>query len=148
MASAPLAASLVKLYAVSPEGHRHLIAQGVTEYWGPGGSPDAVIANTPEKWAYVPLSPLVLTTGWKVMLSCILGSADGMDVSDGAWQVPVTIRGVGLRHLTVTDLGGADLAAATTVAVEHDLGTGYTVPDGQQLKIGGGKIWVSAENDT
>lgn len=147
MASAPLAASLIKVYAVSPEGHRTLITQGVTEYLGPGGSPDAVIANTPEKWAFVPLSPLVLGTGWKVVLTMILGTADGVDVSDGAWQIPVTIRGVGLRHLTVTDLGGIDLPAATSATVEHDLGTGYTVPTGQQLKIGGGKIWVSAEND-
>jgi len=147
MASAPLAQSIIKLYAVSPEGHRHLIGQGSTEFWGAGASPDGVIANTPDKWAFLPLSPLVLTTGWKIILTCILGTADGMDVSDGAWNIPVTIRGVGLRHLTVTDLNGADLPAATSVTVEHDLGTGYVVPTGMQLRIGGGKIFASAEND-
>lgn len=147
MGSAAIDGSILKIYAVSPEGHRFLIAQGVTEYWGPGGSSNAVIANTPEKWAFIPLSPLILTTGWKVVPVCILGTADGMDASDGAWQIPVTIKGVGLRHLTVTDCGGADLAAATTGTVEHDLGTGYTVPTGMELKIGGGKIWMSAEDD-
>lgn len=148
MASAALAGSVLKIYAVSPEGHRFLVAQGVTEYWGPGGSPDGVIANTPEKWAFIPLSSMTLTTGWKIIPTVIIATADGMDASDGAWQVPVVIRGIGTRHLTVANLGGTDLAAATTVTVEHDLGTGYTVPTGQELKIGGGKIWMSAENDT
>ncbi len=140
--------ALFKIYAVNPMGSRNLVAQGETTYWGAGKSPDGVIANSPEKWAYIPLSPLVLTGGWKVLPTVTIHvTADGMDVSDGAWQIPVTIKGVGLRHLSVTDCGGADLAASTTIGVEHDLGTGYTVPQGQELRIGGGKIFMSAEDD-
>ena len=147
MASAPLTGSTVLIYAKSPEGHKYLVTKGSTEYFGAGGSPDGVPASKVDQWVFLPQSKLTLTGGWKVLVSVILGSADGVDVSDSACQLPIHVRGVGVRHLSSSDLGGQDLAAATTTIVEHDFGTGYTVPDGQQVRIGGAKIWFSVEND-
>jgi len=40
-----------------------------------------------------------------------------------------------------------DLPAASVASVEHQLGAGYTVPEGDQVQIGGGTYFISIEND-
>lgn len=41
-----------------------------------------------------------------------------------------------------------DLPAASVVNVEHQLGAGYTVPEGDSIQLGGNKYFLSWEDDT
>jgi len=41
----------------APSGARRLVKAASSYWWSPGGAADGVVANTPEKWNYLPLSP-------------------------------------------------------------------------------------------
>jgi len=142
----------LRVYAVTPEGQKvgpvYQARNG-----GPisaGGSPDGVLANkTADKWAYMPKSNVVLSGGWKVFATIELDAADGIDASDCYVDIPITIKGAGIKHLNASDLGfSTDYPASTPAAIELPLGAGYTIPNGQLVKIGGDKAAISIEDDT
>jgi len=151
MASATQA-GVLRIYAISPSGQRVLTHQyrngGAISA---GGSPDGVLANkTADKWVYVPKNnSVVLTGGWKVAMTIELDASDGLDASDATIQFPITVRGAGVRYLTSADFGyTTDLPASTPASVEIPLGAGYTIPNGQAVKVGGAVGAISIENDT
>ena len=96
----------------------------------------------------MPVNPFVLKGGDKIVVYGVMKTADGADASDSIWNVPIRRNGA-LEYLTRTDFGYiTDLPAASVVSVEHQLGAGYTVPDGDNINLGGGKYFISWEDDT
>ena len=148
MASDQLTNAEIRIYAVSPSGNKKRLFQGVNEQTGPAGSPDGVQATVKDnELPYMPVHPFVLTGGDKLTIFGVLKTADGADASDSIFNVPI-MRNGGLEYLSTTDLGyTVDLPAASPTLSEHQLGTGYTVPQGDSIRLGGGKYFISWEDD-
>lgn len=148
MASDQQTAAEIRIYAVAPSGKRERLFQGVNEQTGPGGSPDGAQATVKDnELPFMPLNPFVLKGGDKLIVAGVLKVADGADASDSVMNIPIRRNGA-LEYLSVTDVGyTVDLPAASVTLVEHQLGTGYTVPEGDIVQLGGGKYFISWEND-
>lgn len=103
-----------------------------------GKSPDGVLANlTYDKQVKVPVGGPVLEGGWKVRILAKLDAADGLDVSDGVYQVAITQDNGVEKQLSASDLGiTVDHPAGTIASVWHELGSGWTVPQGERYRIG------------
>lgn len=149
MASDQLTNAAIKIYAVAPSGKKEPIFNGVNEQTGPGGSPDGVQATVKaNEIPTMPVSPFVLKGGDKLIVYGVMKIADGADASDSIFNVPI-LRNGHLEYLSRTDLGyTVDLPAASVVEVEHQLGQGYTIPEGDTVQLGGGTYFMSWENDT
>ena len=124
-----------------------------------GFSPDGVLANkTIDKQVKLGMSGPIAKGGSKIRLMATLDAADGIDVSDGVFQVAVTEvtpdgRVISERQLSASDLQIAtDLPAATVAGSLVEIGKGYTVPDGVFLRVGSASFStptvVSLEDDT
>lgn len=149
MASDQLTGATVLLYAEAPNGDRKKIFSGVNEQTGPGGSPDGVQATVKDnELPFMPQNLFPIPAGYKIILAVKQTVADGADASDAVVNLPVKDQTGALRYLTRVDLGyDVDLPAATPADLILDLGEGYTVPEGQTLFVGGGKYFISLEND-
>jgi hypothetical protein len=144
-------AGVLRIVAESPEGHQIVTHTYRSDgFINAGKSPDGVLANlTRDKWAFIPKADYpVLSGGWRIRLLFKLDAQDGLDASDGVIQIPLTVKGQGIQFLSAADLGHTvDFPASTTLGTWHELGTGYTVPNGQQVKIGGDYGVISVEDD-
>lgn len=149
MASDQLTNAEIRVYAVSPGGNKRRLFQGVNEQTGPGGSPDGAQAVVKDnELPFMPVHPFVLKGGDKLTVYGIMKTADGADASDSIFNLPIRRNGA-LEFLSRADLGYiVDLPAASVINVEHQLGTGYTVPEGDNIQLGGGKYFLSWEDDT
>lgn len=149
MASDQLTGAQVLIYAEAPSGNRVKLFSGVNEQTGPGGSPDGVQATVKDnELPMMPLNQTPIPSGAKIVMSVKLTAADGMDASDCVVNIPVRDQTGSQRYLTVSDLGiDTDLPASTPASLILDVGEGYTVPEGQTLFLGGGKYFISLEND-
>ena len=149
MASDQLKGAIVTIYAENPTGDRKVLFSGVNEQTGPGGSPEGVQATVKDnELAMMPMNPTPVNGGSKIILAMKLKTADGSDASDCIANVPVRDASGSLRYLTLADFGHTvDFPASTPADVMLDCGTGYTVTEGQTLRIGGGKMFISLEND-
>jgi hypothetical protein len=148
MASDQLTGAEIRIYAVAPNGDKKRLFQGVNEQTGPGGSPDAAQATVKDnELPYMPVNPFVLKGGDKLVVFGVMKAADGADASDSVFNVPI-LRNGGLEYLSTADFGyTSDLPAASVASVEHQLGAGYTVPEGDKIQLGGGKYFISWEDD-
>jgi len=148
MASDQLTNADIKIYAVSPDGRQVRLFSGVNEQCGPGGSPDAQQATTKDnEIPFMPVYPFVLKGGDKLVMKGVMKTADGADASDSIFNVPIRRNGQ-LEYLTRADFGyTTDLPASSVANVEHQLGAGYTVPEGDMVQLGGGKFFISWEDD-
>lgn len=148
MASDQLTNADIRIYAVSPNGDKKRLFSGVNEQTGPGGSPDGAQATVKDnELPFMPLAPFVLKGGDKLIVYGLMKIADGADASDSIFNIPI-FRNGRLEYLTTVDVGyTTDLPASSVANVEHQLGAGYTVPEGDQLQLGGGKYFISWEND-
>jgi hypothetical protein len=149
MVSDQLTGAEVLMYAEDPNGDRKRIFSGVNEQTGPGGSQDGVQATVKDnELPFMPLNQFPIPAGYKIILAARLKTADGADASDAVINIPVRDQSGAQRYLTRTDVGyTTDLPAATPAGIVVDLGAGYTVPDGQTLFLGGGKYFISLEDD-
>ena len=149
MASAQHPGAKVKLYAVSPDGRKKRLFQGVNEQTGPGGSPDGVQATVKaNELPVMPVQNFTLKGGDKLVAYVELTAADGTDASDCVINIPI-LRNGSAEYLDRTDLGfTTDYPASTPASVELQLGAGYTVPEGDSIQVGGGTFFISIENDT
>ncbi|MBR9702595.1 hypothetical protein GOV10_01035 [Candidatus Woesearchaeota archaeon] len=149
MVSDQLTGAEIKVYAVSPSGDKRKLFQGVNEQTGPGGSPDGAQATVKDnELPYMPAQPFVLKGGDKLVVFGIMKTADGADASDSVFNIPI-LRNGGLEYLSIADIGySTDLPASSVANVEHQLGAGYTVPEGDKIQLGGGKYFISWEDDT
>lgn len=142
---------IIRVYATEPNGHKHLVYQfkngGAISA---GGSPDGVLANkTIDTQVFIAKKAPVMSGGWKVQMTLELEGADGLDASDSYIELPISIKGAGVRHLSAANLGyTTDLPAATPASVEIPIGAGYTIPNGEFAVIGGSHCVISIEDDT
>jgi hypothetical protein len=148
MASDQLTGAEIRIYAVSPGGDKKRLFQGVNEQTGPGGSPDGAQATVKDnELPYMPLHPFQLKGGDKLVVFGVMKAADGADASDSVFNVPIRRNGA-LEFLSVADFGyTSDIPASSVANVEHQLGAGYTVPQGDVVQLGGAKYFMSWEND-
>lgn len=149
MASDQLTGAEIRIYAVDPAGNKRRLFQGVNEQTGPGGSPDGAQATVKDnELPYMPINPFVLKGGDRLIVYGVMKTADGADASDSVFNLPIMRNGA-LEFLSRVDLGyTTDIPAASVVDVEHQLGAGYTVPEGDKIQLGGGKYFLSWEDDT
>jgi hypothetical protein len=148
MASDQLTNAEIRIYAVAPSGKKERLFQGVNEQTGPGGSPDGVQATVKDnELPYMPPHPFRMKGGDKLVVYGVMKTADGADASDSVMNIPI-LRNGALEYLSTTDIVyTTDLPAASVANVEQQLGTGYTVPESDQIQLGGGKYFISWEND-
>jgi len=149
MASDQCTGALIRIYGVAPSGKKTPLFQGVNEQTGPAGSPDGVQATVKDnELPFMPPKPQVLRGGDKLMVFVVLKTADGIDASDCVFNVPI-LRNGSLEYLSTADFGfSTDYPASSPADVELQLGSGYTVPEGDSIQVGGGKFFMSVENDT
>jgi len=148
MASDQLTNAEIEVYAVSPGGDKKRLFNGINEQMGPAGSPDGVQATVKDnELPFMPVHPFTLKGGDKLVLYGILKVADGADASDSIFNVPIRRNGA-LEYLSASEFGyTSDIPAASVVNVPHQLGAGYTVPQGDIVQLGGGKYFLSWEDD-
>jgi hypothetical protein len=119
-----------------------------------GKSPDGVLANlTIDKQLRMGLAGPVLMGGWRVRLLAQLDAADGLDVSDGVFQIPMTLSDGTEKTLGASELQiSTDYPAATPAGHWIEIGKGYTLPDGQRARIGSASglspVVISLEDDS
>lgn len=149
MASDQCPGAKVMIYGVTTDGTQKRLFSGVNEQTGPGGSPDGVQATVKSnELPFMPVNKRILTGGQKILLKAQLTTADGVDASDCVVNFPI-IRNGQQEFLTATELGfDTDLPAGSLANIEHQLGSGYTIPQGDEVQIGGGNYFISIENDT
>jgi len=131
--------ALLKLVVEDPAGNQFVAHKFRSDgAINAGKSPDGVLANlTFDKQMTPGLAGPVAGPGYRVRLFAKLDAADGLDVSDGVFQVAVTEDNGTERQLSASDLGiSTDYPAATPAGQWIELGTGYLVPDGMRLRIG------------
>lgn len=148
MASDQATGASVIIVAKAPQGDEKRLFQGVNEQTGPGGSPDGVQATVKDnELPFMPTNNFVLKGGDKLVLKTVLKVSDGLDASDAVINVPIRRNG-NLEYLAAADFGfTTDFPASTPANVELQLGAGYTVPEGDTIQVGGGKYFISIEND-
>jgi hypothetical protein len=149
MASDQNTGAIIAIVAKAPQGDEKRLFQGVNEQTGPAGSPDGVQATVKDnELPYMPKGNFVLKGGDKLIVKVTLKVADGIDASDCVFNIPV-MRNGSLEYLSTADFNfTTDYPASTPASQEIPLGAGYTVPEGDTLVLGGGKYFISVENDT
>lgn len=148
MASDQLAGATLRIYAVAPDGKKVKLFQGINEQTGPGGSPDGVQATVKDnELPYMNINPFKLKGGDRLIIYGEMKTADGADASDSVFNVPI-LRNGGSEFLVRADFQyTTDLPAGSVAEVEHQLGKGYTVPQNDVIQLGGGKYFMSWEDD-
>lgn len=148
MVSDQLTNAEIRVYAVSPGGDRKRLFQGINEQTGPGGSQDGAQAVVKDnELPFMPVHPFVLKGGDKLMVYGVMKTAGGADASDSVFNIPIRRNGA-LEFLSRADVGyTVDIPASSVADVEHQLGKGYTVPEGDRVQLGGGKYFISWEDD-
>ena len=149
MASDQATGAEIRIYAKDPAGNEVKLFQGVNEQTGPGGSPDGAQPTVKDnELPFMPVHPFKLKGGDKLVVKAVLKVADGLDASDSVFNIPIRRNG-GAEMLSIADVGyTTDYPASTPANVELPLGSGYTVPEGDVIQLGGGKYFISVENDT
>ncbi len=155
MVSAQIAGTY-KIYIEAPSGSRRLVSSANAYWWGPGGSSDAAIANTPEKWNTLPLSADIGGPGYRIVFTVTAGAAATMDASDGAMVVPVFVNGtqqnvgnddhasgVGNDNFTV-DYSPGDNALVAATETPYQI---LRAKEGVHFRVGGGRVFWSIENN-
>jgi hypothetical protein len=142
---------LLRLYAIAPGGQKiQLATYRNGGSISAGGSPDNVLANpTADKHLFQGVGGPIMSTGWVLAMSLTADAADGYDASDSFISIPLTRDDGVTRFLNSTDLGyTVDLPAATPANIELPIGAGFTIPNAERWKFGGGPIVISVEDDT
>lgn len=149
MASGQAPGAKIRIYGVTPTRSKNILFQGVNEQTGPGGSPDGVQATV--KANELPVmqvqKKMVLKGGDKLYLTVEQTTADGLDASDCVFNIPI-VRNGNVEYLSRSDFGfSTDYPASSPADTELPMGAGYTVPEGDNIILGGGTYFISVEND-
>lgn len=145
-----------KVYIQSPRGARKLVKSAASYWWGPGGSSDGAVANTPEKWNFLDLSAHIGGSGYQLVFVIVAGAAATTDASDGVMIFPVVVNGeaqfvgnddaaggVGNDNFTV-DRSPADEAFIAGVESIYQI---LRAKEGVSFQPGGGRVFWSIENN-
>ena len=134
----------VKLYVEEPTGKRHPVIDRRVEELGPSGSSDHGIALTPSKWVLVPTLGGTIHRGWRLIMVLVADGADTTDKADCVFSIPYTDAKGGQHTITDKDFTLTDVTTVANVPVEF----GYYEFKGGPFRFGGGKIFISIEDDT
>ncbi len=148
MASDQLTNAEIRVYAVSPSGDKRRLFSGINEQTGPGGSPDGAQATVKaNELPFMPVQPFDLKGGDRLVFYGVMKGTDGADASDSIFNIPI-VRNGRLEYLSRADIGyDTDIPAASVINIEHQLGAGYTIPEGDKVRLGGGVYFLSWEDD-
>lgn len=147
---------VVRIYGKGTDGRTILLSSASVYWFGPGGSSDATIANTPEKWNFLPLSPVTCGPGTSLVVTFQPGGAATTDASDGTWQLPVRVNGIDTvvgnaanATGTMTDAFTTDLTPgddALVANIERPIQI-LRAKEGIKWQLGGNRVFVSIENN-
>jgi len=144
-----------RLYIENTQGVRRLVAANGSYWWSPGGSSEGAVANTPEKWNYLPLSRDVGKGGYKIVIT-YQGAAGTTDASDGFWSVPIVCNGNAESFGNIAHANGLmtnNFTAEVTpgdIAIVANLETpiqSIRAKEGIVFQVGGGRVNLSIENN-
>lgn len=145
-----------RIYIENPSGVRKLVAAASSYWFAPGGSSDGTIANTPNTWNELPLSKDAGAGGYKIVVT-YQGAAGTTDASDGVWVIPVNVNGNQQTIGNPAAAGGmgnnnfnADLTP-TDIAIVANIETpigAFIAKDGVNFRVGGGRVWLSIEDNS
>lgn len=139
--------ALIRIYRTQPNGNKTLLVQGRVEQLAPaGGAPDALAASvaTPEKLLTIN-SPVTMVNDDILEIAVISDAADGLDVSDMIWAVPL-VTTQGSKTIGRSDFANPATADVALVASVETVIAGYRVVEGQARLSG--KIFVDLQDDT
>lgn len=154
MASAQLAGSIT-IKAVRRDGNSRDVSKGhISVFASAGGAPDGALATVGaiDTRHVIPESGPMLRPDDKILIEFTSEIADGMDVSDSVWVIPVTEydtngRRIGVKHLSQGQFTTPTPADFTAVVGLPIIVGGYTVTEAG-LRIGGSHVFLDAQNDT
>jgi len=160
MVSAQVGGQL-NIYVESASGTRVLKSSHPIYWYGPGGSSDGVIANTPEKWNALYAQGVGGAPGSKIVFEFIAGANATLDISDAVWILPVVVNGqeqavgnsaaaggIGNSNFTNTYTIG-DVAVVANVPTVLAI---YTAKESVHFNVGGmtatgSRCFLSVENN-
>jgi len=137
----------------NPKGESCMVWSGRSEEIGHGGSSDGSIVNSPEKWLELPqsLSP----AGKPYFGGCVFSifftpdAAVTLDISDARIIIPFTLENgvVSTIGNNAVDMDKYLIGDVALVAGQESLICEHRIPQGNRQAFGGGKIFVSLENN-
>jgi len=160
MASAR-AAGVYSLYIEAPSGTRKLVKSANAAWWNVAnlGSSEGTISTsaTPEKWNYLPLSPEVGTSGYKIVLTYNATANTTLGtITKSQAIIPVMVNGtqqyIGMG--TTAAIGNSNftvvLAASASAFVAGVETPVFVVAAKENCKfqIGGDKVFLSLEDNS
>ena len=138
---------LVRLYKMSPSGHKTLILQERVELLAPaGGAPDGAASSvsTPEKLLTMN-SPVELTNDDILLVTVEPDGGDTLDASDCIWRVPL-VTAAGSKSLGRSQFANPSLSDQALVASKEASVAGYKVVEGRARLSG--SIYLDLQDDT
>lgn len=126
-----------------------LMEMNVQDLAPEGGAADGALSSVKsvDERMFVPLHGHVAETDDILEVLFIADGADGIDVSDCIWSIPVTVSGLGMKTLSRGDFANPTPTDYTTVAAIPVVVGGYKVTEGR-VKFGGGHIYLDMQDDT
>lgn len=140
---------IVRIVAHKPTGEEVTLYEGDVTVTAPGGgSPDGAGSSTPKinERLHVPVHPAVLRNDDIIYVEFVAVGADGVDVSDCLWAIPLTVRGT-VKHIAQGSFATPAAADYTTVAAIPTRIAGYKITEGP-CYFGGGSLYVDIQDDT
>jgi len=142
-------AGLVRVVARKPTGEEIELYSGSVTVTAPGGgSPDGAGSSTPKinERVFIPVHKAVLRTNDIIFVEFTAVGADGVDVSDSVWAIPLTTTS-GVKHIAQSDFADPAAADYTTVAAIPVRVAGYKITEGV-ARFGGGSLYLDIQDDT
>lgn len=141
---------VIRIYRKQPSGHKTLLWQGDVKFSAPaGGAPDGAATSMPAHDAlpFLPVKSPVLVNDDILLVTFEAVSADGIDVSDSIWMLPITVSGLGVKQLAQSDFANPAASDYTTVADVEMTVAGYKITEGR-VRLGGSKFFIDIQDDT
>lgn len=139
----------VRLTARKPTGQEVELYSGDVSVTAPGGgSPEGAGSSTPKinERLHVPVNAAVLRNDDIIFVEFTAVGADGIDVSDSLWAIPLMVQGK-VKHISRSDFKNPAPADYTTVAdIPVRIG-GYKITEGP-VQFGGGSFYLDIQDDT
>jgi hypothetical protein len=139
----------VRIVAHKPTGEEVTLYVGDVSVTAPGGgSPEGAGASTPKinERLHVPVHKAILRNNDIIYVEFTAVGADGIDVSDSLWAIPLVVNGT-VKHIAQGDFADPAAADYTTVADIPVRVAGYKITEGP-CQFGGGSLYVDIQDDT
>jgi|TARA_Y100000310_G_scaffold105331_1_gene103767 hypothetical protein len=142
-------AGQVEVWAKSKDGKQKRVLRSHVSRLAPqGGAADGALSSvlSPDELMFVPVTNPLLQRDDFLEVIFIPEAADGVDVSDCVWQIPVTKANGGVEILSRADFDDFTQADFTGVANMPMVFGRYKVTE--PLRFGGSHIYCDVQDDT